>query len=235
MEEKTRQAIKIDLSQFKLHIHLKHKTELTLHFDSPSRMFYLAVIALVINEMKRLGKITSIPLQDHSDLLALFNETIGGSAGSSEKEHLLERIYRKWKDALPDLENGPLFKVIGRKKEFENGVGKTYQFTESEKDLWANLFEYRGSHEHVRLRFSIDKLGVGLDDIVIIYEEYQNEEAWKKFISGLRQKEGEKPEHAEIVTQESKTPATPSRKEKVRLIKRWQLAALAIEIGRAHV
>ena len=228
MEEKTRQAIKIDLSQFKLHIHLKHKTELTLHFDSPSRMFYLAVIALVINEMKRLGKITSIPLQDHSDLLALFNETIGGSAGSSEKEHLLERIYRKWKDALPDLENGPLFKVIGRKKEFENGVGKTYQFTESEKDLWANLFEYRGSHEHVRLRFSIDKLGVGLDDIVIIYEEYQNEEAWKKFISGLRQKEGEKPEHAEIVPQESKTPATPSRKEKVRLIKRWQWAALAI-------
>ena len=191
-------------------------------------MFYLAVIALVINEMKRLGKITSIPLQDHSDLLALFNETIGGSAGSSEKEHLLERIYRKWKDALPDLENGPLFKVIGRKKEFENGVGKTYQFTESEKDLWANLFEYRGSHEHVRLRFSIDKLGVGLDDIVIIYEEYQNEEAWKKFISGLRQKEGEKPEHAEIVPQESKTPATPSRKEKVRLIKRWQWAALAI-------
>jgi TolB-like protein/lipopolysaccharide biosynthesis regulator YciM len=228
VEEKTRQAIKIDLSQFKLHIHLKHKTELTLHFDSPSRMFYLAVIALVVNEMKRLGKITSIPLQAHSDLLALLNETIGGTAGSSDSEHLIPRIYRKWKDALPDLENGPLFKVIGRKKELENGVGKTYQFTESEKDLWANLFEYRGSHENVRLKFSIDKLGAGLDDIVIIYEGYQNEEAWEKFISGLRQKEGKKPEHVEIVPQESKTPATPSRKEKVRLLKRWQWAALAI-------
>jgi TolB-like protein len=187
MDDKTKQAIKIDLNQFKLHIHLKQKTELTLHFDSPSRMFYLAVIALIVNEMKKLGKITSIPLQDHSDLLVLFNETIGGSAGSSEKVHLIPRIYRKWKDALPDLGNAPLFKVIGKKKELENGVGKTYRFTEAEKDSWANLFEYRGSEENIRLRFSIDKLGASLDDVVIIYEGYQNGEAWEKFISSLRQ------------------------------------------------
>jgi len=187
MNEKARQTIKIDLNQFKLHIHLRHKTELTLHFDSPSRSFYLSVIAFVVNEMKRLRKITSIPLQEHSDLLALFNETIGGSAGSSDKVHLIPRIYRKWKDALPDLENGPLFKVIGRKKELEEGVGKTYHFRETEKDSWANLFEYRGSEENIRLRFSIDKLEVGLDDIVILYEGYQNGEAWKKFISSLRQ------------------------------------------------
>ena len=85
MDEKAKQAITIDLNQFKLHIHLKHKTELTLHFDSPSRKFYLSVIALVVNEMKRLGKITSIPFEEHSALLALLNETIGGSAGSSRK------------------------------------------------------------------------------------------------------------------------------------------------------
>jgi len=187
MEEKAKQGIKIDLSQFKLHIHLKQKTELTLHFDSPSRMFYLAVIALVVNEMKRLGKITSIPLAEHTALLALLNETIGGSAGSSDKERLIPRIYRKWKDALPDLENGPLFKVIGRKKGLEDGVGKTYHFTEAEKDSWTNLFEYRGSEENIRLRFSIDKIGAGLDDIVIFYEGYQNGEAWERFISSLRQ------------------------------------------------
>jgi adenylate cyclase len=150
-------------------------------------MFYLAVIALVVNEMKRLEKITSIPLQDHSDLLALFNETIGGSAGSSDKERLIPRIYRKWKDALPDLENAPLFKVLGKKKDLEEGAGKTYHFTEAEKDIWANLFEYRGSEENIRLRFSIDKLEAGLDDIVILYEGYQNEEAWKRFLSSLRQ------------------------------------------------
>ena len=132
--------------------------------------------------MEKLGKITSIPLEGHLDLLALLNETIGGSAGSSDKENLLPRIYRKWKDALPDLENGPLFKVIGKKKELEDGIGKTYRFTEGEKDSWANLFEYRGSQENVRLRFSIDKLGASLNDIVTIYEGYQNAKAWERFI-----------------------------------------------------
>jgi hypothetical protein len=71
MDEKAKQSVTIDLNQFKLHIHLKHKTELTLHFDSPSRMFYLTVIALVVNEMKRLGKITSIPLAEHTGLVGL--------------------------------------------------------------------------------------------------------------------------------------------------------------------
>lgn len=225
MDEKPKQTVTIDLNQFKLHVHLKPKTALTLHFDSPSRIFYLAVIALVVNEMKKLGKITSIPMEEHSDLLALLNETIGGSAGSSDKEHLLPRIYRKWKDALPDLENGPLFKVIGRKKELEDGVGKTYQFTEAEKDSWANLFEYRGSQENVRLRFSIDKLGTGLDDIVITYEGYQNGVAWEKFISSLKQKEEKKPEPVELVPKEPEAPVTPSRGWKIALRGRWQWAA----------
>src|SRR5512139_4331258 len=109
-------SLQIDLNDFKLHLHLKGRTPLTLHFNSPSRSFYLSVIALVVNEMKQSGKIKFIPLQEHLDLLALLNETIGGAAGSSDKENLLPRIYKKWKDALPDLEEAPLFKVIGKKK-----------------------------------------------------------------------------------------------------------------------
>jgi hypothetical protein len=108
--------ITIDLNQFKLHIDLKKKFELTLHFNSPSRRFYLSLIAFVVNEMKRQGKLISIPLEGHYDLLALLNKTIGEEAGSSEKEHLLPRIYRKWKDALPNLEEAPLFKVLGKRK-----------------------------------------------------------------------------------------------------------------------
>jgi len=95
-------SLQIDLNEFKLHLHLKGKSPFTLHFNSPSRSFYLSVIALVVNEMKKLGKIKSIPLQEHLDLLALLNETIGGALGSSEKENLLHRIYKKWKDALPN-------------------------------------------------------------------------------------------------------------------------------------
>jgi hypothetical protein len=81
MVENSRSSIQIDLNEFKLHLQLKGKTQLTLHFNSPSRKFYLAVIALVVNEMKKLGKIKSIPLREHLDLLALLNETIGGAAG----------------------------------------------------------------------------------------------------------------------------------------------------------
>ena len=180
--------ITIDLNQFKLHIDLKKKIELTLHFNSPSRRFYLSLIAFVVNEMKRLGKITSIPLEGHHDLLALLNDTVGGSAGSSERENLLPRIYRKWKDALPNLEEAPLFKVLGKKKEYDEGISRTYSFTEDEKDRWANLFEYIGSEENVRLKFAIDKIGAGLEDVDIIYEDSLNGEAWEKFISSLKGK-----------------------------------------------
>ena len=127
-------------------------------------------------------------MEHHLDLLALLNETVGGSAGSSDKENLLPRIYKKWKDALPDLEDAPLFKILGRKKGYDEGIGKAYHFTEEDKDSWANLFEYKGSEENVSLRFSIDKLGASLDDITIVYEDYLNEEAWERFILSLKQK-----------------------------------------------
>jgi hypothetical protein len=231
MDEKTERVIRIDLDEFKIHIRLKNKTILTLHFNSPSRRFYLSVIAFIVNEMKRLGKITSVPLGPHLDLLALLNETVGGSAGSSDKENLLPRIYKKWKDALPDLEDAPLFKVLGRKKEYDEGIGKTYHFTEEEKDSWANLFEYKGSEENVRLRFSIDRLGANLNDIVILYEEYLNEEAWKRFISGLKQKEEEKLEPTALVSKESEAPVFRLKKWKIIWPGRYQWVALTALIG----
>ena len=107
MVEETTRFIRIDLNQFKLHLYLKPEAELTLHFDSPSRRFYLPIIGLVVHEMKKRGRITSIPLQEHLDVLALLNKTVGSSAGSSKKEHLLPRVYRKWKDALPESDGVP--------------------------------------------------------------------------------------------------------------------------------
>jgi len=104
---------------------------------------------------------------------------------------LLSRIYGKWQHALPNLEEAPLFTVLGRKKGYEEGIGKTYSFTETEKDIWANLFEYKGSHENVRLKFAIDKIGATLDDVVIVYEDSLNGEAWEKFISSLKEKKAE--------------------------------------------
>jgi adenylate cyclase len=219
--------ITIDLNQFKLHIELKNKIELTLHFNSPSRRFYLSVIAFIVNEMKRLGKITSIPLEGHHDLLALLNETIGGSAGSSETENLLSRIYRKWQHALPNLEEAPLFVVLGRKKGYEEGIGKAYSFTETEKDGWANLFEYKGSHEHVRLKFAVDKIGATLDDIVIIYEDSLNGKAWEKFISSLKEK---KAEPLKPGLEEPEGAVAPLKRSRTLLPGRYRWAALIAAI-----
>jgi TolB-like protein/Flp pilus assembly protein TadD len=202
-------SIRIDLNEFKLHIDLKKGSELTLHFNSPSRMFYLSVIALVVNEMKQLGKITSIPLEKHLDLLALLNESVGGSAGSSDKKNLLHRVYRKWKDALPNLEEAPLYKVLGRKKEYDEGIGKTYLFTEAEKDSWANLFEYKGSEENVRLKFSIDKIGASLDDVVIVYEGALDGDAWERFLSSLKGQDISVPE-MEAVPSPAEAAAAPA-------------------------
>jgi class 3 adenylate cyclase/tetratricopeptide (TPR) repeat protein len=187
MVQSSRPSIQIDLSEFKLHLHLKSRTQLTLHFNSPSRKFYLSVIALVVNEMKKLRKVKSIPLQGHLDVLALLNESVGGSAGSSNKENLLFRIYAKWKYVLPNLEEAPLFKVLGKKKEGGDGaIGKIYSFTDEEKDGWANLFEYMGSNENVRLKFATDKIGVSLNETLIIFGDSLNADAWDQFISSLK-------------------------------------------------
>jgi TolB-like protein len=233
MVEKAKESIRIDLNQFKLHIKIEHRIELSLHFDSPSRRFYLSVMAFVVNEMQKLGRVTSIPLEEHYGLLALLNETVGGSAGSSEKENLLPRIYKKWKGALPDLEDAPLFRAVGRKKEYDNGIVRTYRFAEEEKDSWANLFEYKGSGEHVRLRFSIDKLGASLSDVVLVYgeaPELTNADAWERFIADLREKlkDEPKPEHTyPVFIQEPETPVSQLGKWKTALPSRWKLSALA--------
>ena len=238
MVENTQNPIRIDLNEFKLHVHLKNRIQLTLYFNSPSRQFYLSVIALVVNEMKRLGKITSIPLEGHLGLLVLLNETIGGSAGSSDKENLLPRIYRKWKDTLPDLENAHLFKILGRRKEHDEGMSRTYPFAEAEKDNWANLFDYQGSEENVRLKFAVDKVGATLDDIVILYEDLLNGEAWEKFISNLKKKGEHLPEAEAIqsVGEVPKSPGSPMERQKTpwQGRRRWAvLVALIVVITAA--
>ena len=228
MVEKARHPIKIDLNQFKLHVDVKNKIALTLHFNSPSRRFYLSLIAFVVNEMKKRGKIIPIHMEEHLDLLALLNESVGGSAGSSEKENLLPRIYRKWHLALPNLEEAPLFKVLGRQKGYGEGIGKIYPFTEEEKDCWANLFEYIGSEENVRLKFAIDKIGAGLDDVVILFEDSLNEEAWERFVLSLKGKTDErlKTEDIEPILKEPEAPVSPNRKWKITWASRYRWVAL---------
>ena len=145
---------------------------------------------------------------------------------------MLSRIYRKWQHALPNLEEAPLFMVLGRKKGFEEGIGKTYPFTETEKDSWANLFEYKGSHENVRLKFAIDRIGATLNDIVILYEDSLNADAWERFISSLKEKKGEeqKAEPDKRVSEEPDVAAPPLEKRRILLPGRYRWVALMAAI-----
>ena len=189
MINKKNAPIQIDLDQFKLRLNLPDQRILSFHFDTPSRKFYLSVIALVVEQMKKNGHISSVPLEDHAEVLALLNETVGGSAGSSLKEKLLPRIYRKWKDALPDLENAPLFKIIGKKKEYDDASGRAYRFDHKTTDAWANLFEYKGSGKKVSLRFSVEKIGAELEDVLVVYGKPSDKaegRGWDGFLESLR-------------------------------------------------
>jgi TolB-like protein len=189
----------IDLDHFKLYLDTQGTRKLTLHFDTPSRRFYLSVIALVVEQMREKGIDATVPLRDHTEILALLNETVAGGAGSSKEKKLLSRVYKKWKSILPDLENAPLFQVMGKSKDYGDGSGKTYQFDESVKDAWANLFEYKGSQEKLRLRFSVEKLGVRLEDVVIAYgnqSDTHERKAWDRFVEALRENEDKRLESA---------------------------------------
>ncbi len=237
MVESSRPSLQIDLNEFKLRLHLRNRAQLTLYFNSPSRSFYLSVIALVVNEMKKLGKIKSIPLQEHLDIIVLLNETVGGAAGSSDKEILLPRIYRKWKSSLSNLEEAPLFKVLGKKKEEEGGaIGKVHSFTDAEKDGWANLFDYMGSEENVRLKFAIDKIGIGLNEISIIFEDSRNGEAWDQFISTLKKgkeegKEDSVPAEETAVPELPAVPFSSPREQNISWLSRYRWALLMVVIG----
>ena len=115
-------------------------------------------------------------------------------------------------------------------------MDKVYGFNAGEKDSWANLFEYKGSHEHVRLRFSIDRLDASLDDVIIVYGEYPalaNLDAWEGFIAGLKEKLEDK-SRSERADSELKAPESPLPQ-----LRRWprampgrrQWAALCALIG----
>jgi len=103
------------------------------------------VIAFVVNEMKRLGKITSIPLEGHHDLLALLNETIGGSAGSSETETLLSRIYRNGNMPSPTLKRPHFSWFLEGKRDMKKGSAKPMRLPRLKKIAGQIFLSTRGA------------------------------------------------------------------------------------------
>ena len=118
------------------------------------------------------------------------------------------------------------------KEEGEGAIGKIYSFTDIEKDEWANLFDYMGSEENVRLKFAIDRIGSTLDDVMIVFEDSLNGEAWEKFISSLKEKKAEPDKRA---SEEPEVAAPPVERRRTLLPGRYGwvalLAAIVVILG----
>ena len=112
------------------------------------------------------------------------------------------------------------------------GLARPIPLLKPEKDSWANLFEYKGSHENVRLKFAVDRIGATLDDIVILYEDSLNAEAWERFISSLKEKEGERQEAEpdQRVSEEPEVAAPPLERRRTLLPGRYRWVALMAAI-----
>jgi hypothetical protein len=62
----TLEKIELDLATYKVHLYFQdHEEPLVLHFDTPARRFYFALIALVVTEMKNLGRPEFIHIRKH--------------------------------------------------------------------------------------------------------------------------------------------------------------------------
>ena len=231
-------SIQVDLNNFKLHLSLPGLEAVTLHFDTPSRRFYLSLMVLVVEGMKKGNRHAFVSMEDQMEVLSLLNETVGQGAGSSGKTHLLPRIYRKWKGALPDLETAPLFRVVGRAKVYEDESRPVYRFDEKIKDAWANLFEYRGSRQKVKLRLAVEKLGLEPRDVRVVFGDEghdPDDTAWERFVNTLRCENSVPSEKTDDNTTGSEVKLREYRKNPLREAipewRRWGLLAFLILLG----
>ena len=99
------QKIELDLKTYKILLHFQDQDEpLLLHFDTPSRKFYFSLIALVVTEMKNLGKPGYIYIRKHENILRLLDKSLAGQHASKTVDGMWVKInqacitvFRTWK------------------------------------------------------------------------------------------------------------------------------------------
>ena len=178
-------AIEIDLNIYKIILRFPGSKEpLVLHFDTPSRKFYLSVIALIINEMKKQGEPRFIHIRKYKNELKLLDAFLSGKHTSKDLDSLLAKLRVAWRNRLPDLETATLFKVQDRDRisPYEKGGKYRYECSEMECDIWANLFGY-DDHNKWRFKFAVDSASLSLDDISLRFEGLRDNSAWNEFMA----------------------------------------------------
>jgi adenylate cyclase len=186
------ERIQCDLAEYKITLEFPgKKAPLVVHFDTPSRRFYLSIIALIITEMKKQGRPGFVHMPRHKDILTLLDKSLSGKKASEHVEGMWAKINMAWRNRLPDLEAAALFKVLDRDlvSPFEKGGKYRYQCSEEECDVWAGLFVYDENNKW-RYKFAFDSASIGLDDISVTLGNLRDNSAWEEFVNRLRSMSG---------------------------------------------
>ncbi|MCP3901714.1 MAG: tetratricopeptide repeat protein [Desulfobacteraceae bacterium] len=119
----------------------------------------------------------------YQDKLKLLDDFLSGKNASKDSDSLLAKIRVAWRNRLPDLEAASLFQVQDRSRvsPYEKGGKYRYECSDTECDIWANLFDY-DDHNKWRFKFAIDSAFLGLDDISLTFKGLQDNSAWDKFM-----------------------------------------------------
>jgi adenylate cyclase len=179
--------IKLDLGTYKILIHFQnHKDPLVIHFDKPARRFYFSLIALIVNEMKNMGKPEFIYIRKHEKTLKLLDNLLAGPNASKTVKGMWDKIRKAWRHRLPDLETAAFFKILERNliPPYEKGGKYRYDCSDDECDTWANLFAYDENNPW-RFKFAIDMVSLGLNDISVELGHLRDNSAWIEFIKQL--------------------------------------------------
>ena len=198
------QKIELDLETCKVLLYFQDQEEpLLIQFDTPSRRFYFSLIALVVAEMKNMGKPGFIHIRKHEKILKLLDNSLAGQHASKTVDGMWGKINQAWFHRLPDLEKAAHFKVLEREliPPHEKGGKYRYECSDEECDTWASLFAYDETNKW-RFKFANDLASTNLDDISLILGSLRDNSAWQEFVKRL-----------------SKQPKAVSREQ--RAVPRW--------------
>jgi TolB-like protein len=181
------EQIELNLSTYKVLLHFPdYKDPLTIYFDKPARRFYFSLIALVVTEMKNLGKPGFIHIRKHEKILRLLDNALAGQCASKTIQGMWEKIRKAWHYRLPDLEKAVHFKVLGRDliPPYEKGGQYRYQCSDTECDIWASLFSHDENNKW-RFKFAVDSVSLSLDDVSLTFGDLRDSSAWQGFLKSL--------------------------------------------------
>jgi len=181
-------SIEINLSAYKIVLQFQAPSpHLVLHFDTPSRKFYFALIALIVHEMKQKDHPGYVYIRKHEKQLRFLDDALAGSYASKTADGMWEKIRKAWHYSLPNLEEGAHFKIEGRDliSPYEKGGKFLYECTGYECDTWANFFGIDATTNKWRFKFAFDAPKLDLKNITLILDNKKDRTAWETFFENL--------------------------------------------------